>query len=447
MNAILSIAAWRIRRPSGPLLMPKTRIFLSHSSHTAENDAIVDGLDEGLRGQGFHVFLDHSGEIQAGDEWDLRINQWMAECHGAVILFSKDALKSSWVKKEAAILTWRKRLDRERFFLTGVLLDGVTPEEIDADPLYKALRVTDFQFVRDCWREDDPVGTVACALERLNTVLPATTDAETPFDRVRQRVGKVLQKAADADELEDAWNALPAERRPAWCRTPGERFDDAISRYLFRNNREPLSALRAVLNCLPDIGKAEAMKLLGYVQPLWVDSESAGVLSNAQAKGQPCGLSLNSGYFKDFTAKHYARRAWLGTKPTLIWLNGQETTLEEMTRTIVAAFDDPEHPIDFQSARAVKQFVAYLREQLDEIPVVLLSPPGASPPDEALISAVKAEFPGLAILVGLPIDGPTGLPGLHALPAMDVELEQYQDYERRFTQRFLKDHYDNESDF
>ncbi len=77
--------------------------------------------------------MDKDGLIP-GEDWNHQLNLWLAECHVAIVLFSKRAIeKSDWVAKEAAILSWRAELDKD-FTLIPVMLDGEsTPEDLAKD--------------------------------------------------------------------------------------------------------------------------------------------------------------------------------------------------------------------------------------------------------------------------------------------------------------------------
>ena len=87
-----------------------------------------------------HVLVDKDGLIP-GDDWNHRLNLWLAECHAAIILFSKRAVeKSGWVAKEAAILSWRAELD-DGFTLIPVTLKGESTAQDLARDFLGTLRI------------------------------------------------------------------------------------------------------------------------------------------------------------------------------------------------------------------------------------------------------------------------------------------------------------------
>lgn len=126
--------------------MPALKLFVSHSSRLDDvehkytrddrNWRLLADTCQAIReryGDRVEVLVDRDGLVP-GDDWNHRLNLWLAECHVAIVLFSMRAIdKSDWVAKEAAILSWRAELDQE-FTLIPVMLDGEsTPEDLAKD--------------------------------------------------------------------------------------------------------------------------------------------------------------------------------------------------------------------------------------------------------------------------------------------------------------------------
>jgi hypothetical protein len=84
-------------------------IFISHSSRDDDAArALRERLSQVLAHEPYQhtILLDETG-IQAGNLWRPKLYRWLAECGGAVLMLTEQALASEWVKKEAAILLWR----------------------------------------------------------------------------------------------------------------------------------------------------------------------------------------------------------------------------------------------------------------------------------------------------------------------------------------------------
>ncbi len=116
--------------------MPALKLFVSHSSRLDDvahkytrddhNWRLLEDTCRAIRqkyGGRVEVLVDKDGLVP-GEDWNHRLNLWLAECHVAIVLFSRRAIeKSDWVAKEAAILSWRAELDKD-FTLIPVMLDG-----------------------------------------------------------------------------------------------------------------------------------------------------------------------------------------------------------------------------------------------------------------------------------------------------------------------------------
>jgi hypothetical protein len=201
-----------------------------------------------------------------GADWDLYLNEWMAECHAAIILFSHDALHSSWVQKEAAFLCCRARID-PTFQLIGILLDGITPGQIDENALYRVLRVTDYQLQRNCATTDDVVQTVHDALGGPQT------QHGTPFDDLERRIRDIVGQYADPQALRDAWDRLPGENKP---QTVADfRFAPAFARYVLRDPQLALNRLHQLFESLVHVlNRSAAEQLRTLVVGVWVEAEA-----------------------------------------------------------------------------------------------------------------------------------------------------------------------------
>jgi len=102
------------------------RLFVSHSSKNDASLGLLSKICNKLQNHdnGCHVLVDKSGLYPSVD-WEQRLDEWLAECHAAVILVTEAALESWWVLKEATILKWRWGLDPNFKHLFIVLLDGL----------------------------------------------------------------------------------------------------------------------------------------------------------------------------------------------------------------------------------------------------------------------------------------------------------------------------------
>jgi hypothetical protein len=121
--------------------MPPARLFISHS---AREDpvarALIERLYSELNGGDLEVLVDKIC-LESGEDWNDQLIDWMLECHGAILLLSKQALQSAWVEQEATILNLRKREDAD-FELIPVFLAGVD-DTVLRDPAQSRLAALD----------------------------------------------------------------------------------------------------------------------------------------------------------------------------------------------------------------------------------------------------------------------------------------------------------------
>jgi hypothetical protein len=165
--------------------MTAFKLFISHSSklddlnisnHSAKNSNlellfdVIKGV-EAEYDEVIQILVDKDDlGLPVGHDWEKRLNEWLAECHAAIILFSRPAIENSnWVKKEASILSWRRELDKN-FRLIPVLLKGQTcPEDLECD-LFGTLRINKDQCIRDVTTSQQIVDGIKIALGDKQTL-------------------------------------------------------------------------------------------------------------------------------------------------------------------------------------------------------------------------------------------------------------------------------------
>lgn len=410
----------------------KRKLFVSHSSKTPETLALLRDVCAGFVREGFEVLVDKGIEqdadgnvdIYAGSDWDLRLNEWMAECHAAVILFSTAALQNSdWVKKEAAILSWRRELQKD-FTLIPVMLEGTNADALQ-DGLYGVLRIAKDQAVTGATTALQIVDEVSQALG------PAATTM-TPFDRLQTVLAKILEHEADADTLIHAWNTLDGNNKPEWQPNTGQRFAAALVRFLLRNPLKAVRNLQVLLNEIrPKIKQERARELLNYLACLWVDSAAAAGISSTAHRGGAIGL--NGNYIAEFTAQRYGERAWpMSNEWRLVQIDTSRRTASDILDIIRDTFKP-------RAARVpAKAIDRRIRSYADPVLVVL---PAAQMPDEALLAELRQTFPNLVYLVSTGPTEPAYVPeGLIVLrPLLEPNIEEDQLFDLGEIQDFIDD--------
>lgn len=233
----------------------KPAIFISHSAKDPPAKALLAALEKKLSDLGFDVQIDRT-RLQAGQCWRQELHTWMAGCHGAVVLFSKNAYEDSeWVLKEATILSWRKALDPD-FELIPVLLppvDGTWLSKGDYEPL----ALGEIQGV-DGSNKAKAVAKVAARLAPL-----LATASSTPLDEVLRFLAEALRpvKATTLKAIA-AKLGKPIQWDPA--RDTAEQFAREILHV-------ELARVKDVMLELQPFVSADALRIVNAVAPFCID--------------------------------------------------------------------------------------------------------------------------------------------------------------------------------
>ena len=387
-------------------------VFISHSTapDAPGDQAYLDALETALQEPEFKVLLDRKS-LEGSDDWSRELDAYMDECHAAVILFSRRALNSPWVNKEAAILSGR-RVREPRFLLLCVVLDGVSGEEVRENKRFAAMELGRWEFVAP----GTPAEVAERILKKCRERAPAR--CQTPMESLARKLTGML-KRANPEELEDA--ALKLGIEVSGLR---ERRHEALARGLANTlAKARLEELFPLVRALaPVIGGPETRKLIKYVRSLWVDAEAAGrILPIAESRGPRRVIGLNGRRLPQFTAPCYLERAYREDPAyQLIHVDAAlgQNTFEETEAQIRKHFMDLEPDLE--------DLDEYLRQALTRY-FVLMPPPV---PEPEMLERLQVRFPHLTFALATGRDahddpGLKHLPGLVLLePPLHTEQEQ-----------------------
>ena len=289
---------------------PLLRIFVSHSSKDRQ---LTDDVCALLRPShaperwGYDVRVDQR-ELEHGKPWPKQLHVWMAGCHAALLLLTRNAVASPWVLKEATILSWRLSLDPS-FHLFTVLGPGV-----------------DDALLRENRYEPLHLGTI-----QRTRALNAAGDALDPgaiAEAVRKAVGQPRLERTLRERIVDALADVLTDVKPNTLRTIAENVHATPPNWDAASDRQTqyIEAIAAQLLC-EDFGRYGsvdrliedlmqtadanvAAKVLKRVAPFWVDGEAAGRLARAVAAVPSRITALNGRSVPVFTAEMYVRRAF-----------------------------------------------------------------------------------------------------------------------------------------
>jgi len=325
--------------------MSKLKLFISHSSrlddieHPHDDDQRNWELLQETRtaiknryGHRVEVLVDKYN-LTPGEDWDRELNLWMAECHMAIILFSKRAIeKSNWVAKEASILSWRRSLSSE-FKLIPALLDGeVTPEDLQKD-FFGVLKIDVPQCIRKVSSAQDVINGIDSTIQDLESNHP-----QTPLEELQAGIAKILEQEPTTNSLSEALNELGINEVIGASPDPRKRYADLLARHLINGAEKCFNHFQIGIDKLqPKPLRERANSIYKSIRALWVECSAAGAISNAREHKNPLllnGLYLShpgpipddEGNTKFYTLERYIERSC----PTsdLYRIVSAETTLD-----------------------------------------------------------------------------------------------------------------------
>jgi hypothetical protein len=358
------------------------QIFVSHSAKDPFAESVRDKLVAKLREMGLTPLVDK--EIRPGDQWRARLDYWIGCCHGAVLLFSRDAVDSDWVRKEATILTWRKAL-HPHLRLIPVLLGNVSPEELRQGYL-KTIEVSEIEWIKAGTQ------TVDALVEKIaEQFLELSADQDNPglrdwveqvADCLKDLRQSTLNRAAELLQIEVGdWQGL--------C-----KFSVSLAHHLLHRRLDEVEeAVGELLKGLRP-GSPSSATLCRLLEPLWVREEAARhILPATRCAESERLLAINTQ--SPDTGTCYVRRATCSvqgipvvTTSGIFGEDGPREALGAFEKACRLRFLGPDEGRGYPEARREKLLQMAMRRQL---PAFLLVPEQAV--QREVIAALRHRFP------------------------------------------------------
>jgi hypothetical protein len=308
-------------------------VFISHSAGGDDTAAaLVEAIADSLEHAGWTPLVDRR-QLRGGDPWREEIDDWIATCDAAVVVFAPKALASEWVRKEVANLMF---LHRERDLLVlPVLVGDVGPQDL-SDAAFEPTAIAEVQAVQ----AGDPAETALRIVEHLapvlEQVLPTEPLVEAVAAALRRYAPKPLESVAATlgVDLDGRWK-LARDKATVLART-----------LLTSELKHQASAVEELAKVDPD----PALRVLELVAPHgWVNPEAASRLAEIARRFRGQGAGVNSE--RSDTGEMYVNRAAFGWRARKVVPGLQEDQLGDLldaTRTELrdALFGDPDEDAD-----------------------------------------------------------------------------------------------------
>lgn len=257
----------------------KYRVFISHS---AKDDpaafAFVQKLAARLDQAGYEVLVDL--DLKVGDGWEHRIGWWVDRCHASIVVFTKKALKSDYVKFEVGNLLHRWHSAggaAGTFHLLPLLIEPLT--EADLKGFYSRINLWALQ--RFGYKKDLNE-TIDAVLDRLKTVSRKVGAFDSTLET---NLTSILENLKDDQLTATAVKVgFNTKNWPAASVTPF--FVRALISSSMSTAWEVVKELRVPL------GAPRTRDLFDLLMPCWVGAECARELERVTkaAAGPRCAL-------------------------------------------------------------------------------------------------------------------------------------------------------------
>jgi hypothetical protein len=224
----------------------------------------------------------------------------MARCHAGVLLLTKNAIESDWVRNEATILAWRMSLDDTfRFFIARA------PDVTDADLTrrgYDPLRLDDVQWLGSM----DP----ADIARQVNAAIARDEIAESLFDRMAATLADLLSNVRE-ETLRRVAEKVSAGR-PPWspAEDPKRQYVEQIACRLLSEDLGEFDGVMEFIDTLSQTAPRETVAdMLRHVAPWWVDATAAGKLPGLSRLDPVGAAAINGNHVVKYSARMYISRA------------------------------------------------------------------------------------------------------------------------------------------
>ena len=316
--------------------MSSRKIFISHSSKTTQSHDLLHQLGLELDGfPSYEVCFDQDGSISGGADWNRRIDLWMAECHVAIVLISEAVFDSDWVKKEAAVLCWRKQIQPE-FLIIPVLIGDVTPESLEDDGFFKVIGLQSNQCIRNCADINELVNRVDQSIQAQ-----PSCDVDWRENLVAKTVIELLCDDFKTATLINAVNHLNLEI-PPWPLDEKLQLATTLTSYLFEDSLQSVDRFTSFLDYnLSKPEQNDVESILTHLRSIWVDPHAAEAFVKVTESARKA--SLNGSQVQRYTAHRYAERAWpLTNSYRVITIAETSYTFSKIYQDVVASFFTPD---------------------------------------------------------------------------------------------------------
>ncbi|MDR4485626.1 MAG: toll/interleukin-1 receptor domain-containing protein [Nitrospirales bacterium] len=359
--------------------MAGPKIFISYTTRDQIGLKFSEALFKLLTQEGYQPLRDRE-RLKIGEDWHKGLDQMIADCHGAVVLLSPSVKDSEWVKREADILSFRKRVCRD-FLLLPILIGDTKSQDLKRRGFEDLLKFQSFQ-------GNDPKRILAKVIPDLKK-LKEIFGQLNPEITLEREIGELLSKAPP-DSLIRLVNYFRIEVKN-WM------SDSHLSYLLGRHIAakfvsEGVSAVQAgqSLGLLAaTIDPSTLRKIFRAIEAGWVPIEAGRRLrKTTETKGGKTAIGSQETFVKEMYVRRAACQYPDWAQANALNVNGGEDQfddlLEELKNDLMKTFGVENEVLDIM-----------LRES--NMPVILFIP-GLVP--EFILDQIQQALPKTTIIIG-----------------------------------------------
>lgn len=359
----------------------RPHVFISHSTESEADWAALETMAQGLDDAGYQVLLDRE-TLPPGSDWRPEIHTWMGVCHAAVILFSERAVASTWVQKEATILTWRKAID-PRFVLIPVLIPPLKRQELRSGP-FAPLAIGEIQF---------PAGPLPlqAVVDRLAALKAA--DLKTPLERWTRILSQpLLALEAVQPAMIDAAAEAVGQDLP-W--DPSISKSERLARRLLHADDDEIEAAVSTLYGVLDA--KELARIVHVLSCIWVDPLATAKIPEISVRpGRDEVIALNAK--ESWTGEKYVQRASCGDLDWRVLEAGNSSGEDEVGRITRELYEDARGKLNRRPDMGVDEFFRWVESTAVHRWRLFAVIPGAASFDESVITALRERLKDFTLI-------------------------------------------------
>jgi hypothetical protein len=336
----------------------------------------------------FEIWLDKD-RLRNGDPWRLEIFRALYRCSAAVILLDEDAFASPWVRQEATILNFRRRLSSS-FVLIPVLLDEGSSSRFDEGD-WKPLALRDWMALKA------PPDQVADEVARRLSGLAGPEIDRGLEDWVSTLAGLLRPMATyfpfKLDRACDLLDITPED----WAADNGSAIRPFAQALLSASPKKVAAvAVQQVKSAVAARESRNEMRRL--LIPIWVNLDSASSTA-AVLRKPPSGRRALLNTADENVAAEFVDRA-LNCAEGVIRINTHDVVgedPEELFTAFVQLIIDACDPVADDPSS--DNFATWLEEYPYSRPVVFIRAALAARELANLLDRLADRFPGISLLV------------------------------------------------